>query len=221
MSDLMAGVLFDMDGTLFDSEKLWDISLEELATRLGGSLSLATRKSLVGSNLTETIELVHKDIGVEADPKESGEWLLRRTKELFVDGMEWKPGALDLITRVRDAGIPRALVTSTPRDLTDVALLNFPADSFPVVICGDEVTHTKPHPESYLSAAAQLGVDIHECVAIEDSPRGIASAEASGCAVVAVPSEVPVPPGPHRVVIDTLEGVTLDWLADVRRQLDR
>lgn len=217
----MAGVLFDMDGTLFDSEKLWDISLEELANKLGGSLSVATRKSLVGSNLAETIELVHDDLGVVADPRESGDWLLRRTKELFVDGMEWKPGAVDLITRVRDAGIPRALVTSTPRDLTEVALLNLPPGSFPVIVCGDEVTHTKPHPESYLTAATQLGVDIHECVAIEDSPRGIASAEAAGCAVVAVPSEVPVSPGPHRVVIDTLEGVTLDWLAGVRQQLGR
>jgi HAD superfamily hydrolase (TIGR01509 family) len=213
VSTRLAGVLFDMDGTLFDSEKLWDVSLDELAASLGGTLSTATRKSLVGSNLYESIDLVHKDLGVDADPERSGLWLLRRTKELFAEGLPWKPGAQQLLTAVRAAGVPRALVTSTHRELTDVALGNFPDGTFDVVICGDEVTHTKPHPESYLTAASRIGVAAADCVAIEDSPRGIASAEAAGCAVVAVPSEVPIDAGPRRVVIDSLVGVTVDWLA--------
>lgn len=221
VSARLAGVLFDMDGTLFDSEKLWDVSLDELAATLGGTLSAATRKSLVGSNLYESIDMVHQDLGVDADPERSGLWLLQRTKELFAQGLPWKPGAQDLLAAVRAAGVPRALVTSTHRELTDVALRNFPDGTFDVVICGDEVTHTKPHPESYLSAASRLGVDAMDCVAIEDSPRGIASAEAAGCAVVAVPSEVPIEAGPRRVVIDSLVGVTVDWLATLPGQLSR
>ncbi len=201
-----------MDGTLFDSEKLWDISLDELATQLGGTMSPELRRSLVGSNLYESVNLVHDGLGVVADPEESGDFLLRRTKELFGPDMEWKPGALDLIAAVRAEGLPTAVVTSTHRELTEVALRNFPPGSFDTVVCGDEVTHTKPHPESYLTAAERLGVDPRDCVAIEDSPRGIASAEAAGCAVVAVPSEVPVAPGEHRIVIESLTDVTVDWL---------
>ena len=218
-SGRLAAVLFDMDGTLFDSEKLWDISLDELAATLGGVLSPETRKALVGSNLYESIEQVHADLGVDADPVHSGEWLLRRTKELFAEGLPWKPGAQELLAAVRAADIPRALVTSTHRELTDVALGNFADGTFDVVICGDEVRQTKPHPESYLTAAARLGVAATDCVAIEDSPRGIASAEAAGCAVVAVPSEVPVSPGPQRVVIESLVGVTVPWLAGLPAQL--
>jgi HAD superfamily hydrolase (TIGR01509 family) len=211
----LAAVLFDMDGTLFDSEKLWDISLDDLAASLGGRLSPETRKALVGANLFESVTMVHADLGVTADPQVTGPWLLNRTKELFCEHLPWKEGALELVQAVRDAGIPAALVTSTHRDLTEVALRSFPPDTFGVVVCGDEVTHTKPHPESYLTAAARLGVDPADCVAIEDSPRGIASAEAAGATVVAVPSEVPVAPGPHRVVIDSLVGVTVDWLASL------
>lgn len=211
----LAGVLFDMDGTLFDSEKLWDVSLDELAASLGGRLSKATRQALVGSNLYESVTLVHKDLGIVADPTSSGEFLLRRTKELFAAGLPWKPGAQRLLADVQRAGLPMGLVTSTHRDLTDVALGNFPAGMFGVVVCGDEVTNTKPDPESYVTAAERLGLDPHSCVAIEDSPRGIASAEAAGCAVVAVPSEVPVPDGPGRIVVGSLEKVTVEWLQTV------
>jgi HAD superfamily hydrolase (TIGR01509 family) len=220
MTDYPAAVLFDMDGTLFDSEKLWDISLDELAAKLGGTLSQETRKALVGSNLYESVTMVHDDLGIVADPEESGQWLMRRTWELFAEGLPWKPGAQELVKAVVAAGIPRALVTSTQRPLTEVALRNyFPAGTFDVVVCGDEVTHTKPHPESYLTAAAGIGVTAADCVAIEDSPRGIAAAEAAGCAVVAVPSEVPVEAGPRRVVIPSLVGITVDWLAEVPTRL--
>lgn len=208
-----------MDGTLFDSEKLWDVSLAELADRLGGTLSAQQRAALVGSNLVDTISMVHEAFDVHAGAEESGRWLLARTKQLFADGMIFKPGALDLVAAVRAAGVPAAIVTSTPRDLTDVALQNFPAASFQASICGDEVTHTKPDPESYLLAAGRLGVPTMDSVAIEDSPRGIESAERAGCAVVAVPSEVPVPPGPHRVVVDSLVGVTVQWLGELPTRL--
>lgn len=207
-----AAVLFDMDGTLVDSEKIWDITLDELAAELGGQLSHATRQAMVGSNLYDSVVMVHDDLGVVADPETSGRFLLDRTREYFARGLPWQPGARDLLDAVRAAGLPTALVTSTFRDLVTVALRTIGPHYFDAVVTGDEVTHNKPHPESYLRAAALLGVEPGRCVAIEDSPTGSTSALRAGCTVLAVPSEVPVAPAPGLVLRDSLVGVTVDWL---------
>jgi HAD superfamily hydrolase (TIGR01509 family) len=206
-------VLFDMDGTLVDSEKIWDVTLDELATRLGGELSAPTRQAMVGSNLASSLQMLHDDLGIAAgDLDGDARWLLDRTKHYFGHGLPWQAGARELLDAVHAAGIPTALVTSTHRDLVDVALRSIGAHYFDVEVCGDEVSHNKPHPEAYLTAAALLGVAAVDCVAIEDSPTGIAAAEAAGCAVLAVPSEVPVPPGPLRTVRDSLVGVDVACL---------
>jgi HAD superfamily hydrolase (TIGR01509 family) len=213
-----AAVLFDMDGTLVDSEKIWDVTLDELAARLGGELSAPTRRAMVGSNLVTSVRMLHSDVGiVDGDLDRDGQWLLDRTKHYFGRGLPWQPGARELLDAVHAAGIPTALVTSTYRDLVDVALHSIGEHYFDVAVCGDEVTRNKPHPEAYLKAAALLGVAAEDCVAIEDSPTGIAAAEAAGCAVLAVPSEVPVPPGPLRTVRDSLAGVDVATLAGLLR----
>jgi HAD superfamily hydrolase (TIGR01509 family) len=209
-----AAVLFDMDGTLVDSEKIWDVTLDELAARLGGVLTAETRRAMVGSNLARSLSLLHADLGIEGgDLDGDGRWLLERTKDHFALGLPWQPGARELLDAVHAAGIPTALVTSTHRDLVDVALRSIGAHYFDVAVCGDEVTRNKPHPEAYLRAAELLGVAAGECVAIEDSPTGIAAAEAAGCAVLAVPSEVPVETGPLRTVRESLTGVDVAYLA--------
>jgi HAD superfamily hydrolase (TIGR01509 family) len=208
-----AAVLFDMDGTLVDSEKIWDVTLAELASRLGGELSAPARAAMVGSNLASALHLLHDDLGVvEGDLDSDSRWLLDRTKHYFTRGLPWQPGARELLEAVHAAGIPTALVTSTHRDLVDVALRSIGAHFFDIEVCGDEVSHNKPHPEAYLTAAAMLGAATGDCVAIEDSPTGISAAEAAGCAVLAVPSEVPVPPGPLRTVRESLQGVDVEYL---------
>ena len=97
---------------------------------------------------------------------------------------------MDLLAAVRAAGIPTALVTSTRRRLVEVALDTLGRDTFDAVVCGDEVTANKPDPAPYRMAAEALGVDIAGCVAIEDSPAGVASAQAAGATVLAVPCEI-------------------------------
>ncbi|MGH3930412.1 MAG: HAD family hydrolase, partial [Pseudonocardiaceae bacterium] len=134
-------------------------------------------------------------------------WLTDRTQELFSTDLRWRPGAQAALRAVHEAGITAALVTSTHRDLTDVALRHIGIEHFAATVCGDEVTRAKPHPEPYLRAAAQLGVDPAGCVAVEDSPIGAAAAVAAGCTVLVVPSEVPVDPGERRVLRDSLVGV--------------
>ena len=209
-----------MDGTLVDSEKLWDISLAELAVQLGGELAPAARAAMVGSNMARTLDLMFTALGRPTDPADlrwAARWLTDRTRELFSAGLPWRPGAQRALRAVRAAGVPAALVTSTHRDLTDVALRSIGPEYFDVTVCGDEVRNPKPHPEPYLFAAARLGVDPAACVAVEDSPTGTAAAVAAGCTVLVVPSEVPVEPGERRVLRDSLVGVDATVLGALTR----
>lgn len=214
----VAAVLFDMDGTLLDSEKIWDVALHELAASLGGVLTAEARTSMVGANLRHSVGIVHADVGaMDADERASADFLVRRTGELFATDLVFKPGALELLERLHAAAVPTALVTSTVRSLTETCLQFLGRQYFAVSVCGDEVEVPKPGAESYAKAARLLGVAAGDCVAIEDSPTGIASAEAAGCAVLAVPSEVPIAEASTRTVRASLVGVDLSVLGAVLR----
>lgn len=209
-----AAVLWDLDGTLLDSEKLWDIPLYELTEKLGGRLSAATRAAMVGTNVTRTLDLLYAEIGIRspsADQLADGAaWIDRRMAEVFRGDLPWRPGAEAALATVRAAGLPMALVTSTERNLTELALDTIGRSLFDATVCGDEVDgRNKPHPEPYLKAAALLGVKPADCVAVEDSPTGTASAAAAGCTVLVVPCEVPVEPGERRVFRESLDGLTV------------
>lgn len=204
----LAAVLFDMDGTLVDSEKVWDVGLNELAARYGAVLSPAARAAMVGTSMAESMTILHADLGQRwRDPAASVWWLEQRVKELFTEGLLWRPGARELLAAVRAAGLATALVTATPRHLVEVALGTLGAHNFDAVVCGDEVVHGKPHPMPYLSAATSLGVLVGNCVAVEDSPTGVASAKAAGAVVLAVPCELDLSHLVGVTVLETLVGV--------------
>jgi HAD superfamily hydrolase (TIGR01509 family) len=187
----LQAVLFDMDGTLIDSEKVWEVALNDLAESYGGVLTHQARIAMVGASSERTMEILLADLDQQwRDPVEGADWLDARVLGLFAAGLDWRPGAQELLARVRAAGLKTALVTNTRRALVEVALGTLGAHNFDLLVCGDEVPRTKPDPAPYLAAASGLGVDPAACVAIEDSPAGIASALAAGCAIVAVPNEV-------------------------------
>ena len=209
----LAAVLFDMDGTLVDSEPVWDRGLRELANSYGGELSADARVRMVGAGVPETMRILHDDIAQPwRDYAASVEWVETRVAELFAAGLVWRPGARALLAAVRAARVPTALVTATRRSLVDVALETIGSHSFDARICGDDVERGKPDPQPYVAAAAALGVDPRACVAIEDSPTGVASALAAGCVVVAVPGEAGVAARPGLVVLDSLEALDVDTL---------
>jgi HAD superfamily hydrolase (TIGR01509 family) len=212
--DIPAAVLWDLDGTILDSEKLWDIPLYELTEKLGGRLSQETRQAMVGTNVMVTMRLLYAEVGMpEPSPEEvadSAAWIDRRMAEVFRGELPWRPGAAEALAMVRDAGFRTALVTSTERHLVEIVLDTVGRHHFDVTICGDEVDgRNKPLPEPYLKACRLLDVDPADCVAIEDSPTGVSSAVAAGATVLVVPCEVEVDPGERRVIRTSLEGLTV------------
>ena len=211
-----AAVLFDMDGTLVDSEKVWEIALHELAARAGGALSQEARAAMVGSSMANSMRIFREDLGQPDRPEEPDvKWLTTRVFDLFREGLVWRPGAAELLRAVKLAGMPTALVTSTGRLLVEAALDTLGRENFDVVVCGDEVAMPKPDPEPYRTAAALLGVPIEKCVAIEDSPTGVASALASGAVVLAVPAELELPATDGVHLRRSLVGVDPDYLASL------
>ncbi|HEX2401605.1 MAG TPA: HAD family phosphatase [Mycobacterium sp.] len=216
----MQAVLFDMDGTLVDSEKLWDVSLAALYEELGGRLTPEVRASMVGGSAEDTMRTVYTDLGLELDPvamTDSIRWLHDYTADLFDHGLPWCDGAQELLEALAAEGTPMALVTNTQRELTDRALNSIGRQYFSATVCGDEVPRGKPAPDAYQRAAALLGLQPDVCLAIEDSVTGTAAAEGAGCPVLVVPNDVAVPRGPRRRHNSSLAEVAV---MDLRRVYD-
>ncbi|WP_405137063.1 HAD family hydrolase [Nocardia sp. NBC_01388] len=204
-------VLWDMDGTLLDSEKLWDIAVRELAGELGHEMDDAMRHALIGASGPNAMRIMFTGLGLDPTPAaitEAGEWIERRVIELFQDPVPWRPGAADALATMKAAGIPMALVTNTKRSLTEYGLDTLDRGYFHATVCADEVPEGKPAPDVYLRAAELLGVAPEHAVAIEDSPTGALAAEAAGCTVLVVPCEIAVPTAPGRTFRDSLVGLT-------------
>jgi HAD superfamily hydrolase (TIGR01509 family) len=152
-------------------------------------------------------------MGIDRTPHQIVEELLDGVVERVEVEVPWRPGARDLLTALREAGVPCALVTMSWRRFVEPVVRALPEGSFAALVCGDEVAHGKPHPEPYLRAADLLGFAPADTIAIEDSPTGATSAEAAGCRVLVVPSHVPVPTGARRVLRESLVGLEPQDLA--------
>ncbi|MDF2826058.1 MAG: Phosphorylated carbohydrates phosphatase [Mycobacterium sp.] len=219
----MRAVLWDMDGTLVDSEKLWDISMQALYERMGGVMSPEVRESTVGGSAQGVMRIVYDDLGLEHDAAamtESIDWLHVKTGELFAAGLPWQDGAHELLEALLAAEVPMALVTNTRRDLAEQALNSIGRQFFTVTVCGDEVEQGKPAPDPYLRAAELLGLDPAHCLAVEDSVTGTLSAETAGCPVLVVPNDVEVPSSPRRTHVSSLTDLTVDDLRAIHAELE-
>jgi HAD superfamily hydrolase (TIGR01509 family) len=211
----LQGVLFDMDGLIVDSEPLWFEVECAVMARLGGQWSEADQQALIGGSLPRTVSYLLERAAQPAGPDEIGRWLVEGMTALLMSRtLTMLPGAGELLAEVREAGIPHALVTSSERPVMDAVLLQL-GITFSATVCADDVTRSKPNPEPYLRAASLLGADPRHCVALEDSPNGVAAAEAAGCRMVAVPSLVPILAQPGRTVAASLSQVDLALLRNL------
>jgi HAD superfamily hydrolase (TIGR01509 family) len=211
----LAAVLFDMDGLLVDTEPLWFETETEVMARLGVQWTAQDQAALLGGSMEGSVAYMRAKATRPASPQDVERWLsegmLDRVRD---DRVEIRPGARELLTAVAAAGLPHALVTSSLRPFAE-AVLAGTGFRFPVTVCGNDVPTSKPDPAPYLFAAKLLEVAPARCVALEDSPNGVASATAAGCAVVAVPSFVDIPPAPGRLVVASLLDVSVATLRDL------
>ena len=205
-------VLFDMDGTLVDTEHLWWQAAAELATELGLTLAEPDIPDVLGRAVEHTAAHLHRSSGTGRTEADLAEHLGDRFAGKVTAEIVPRPGALALLGALRAAGVPTALVSASPRRVVDLVLAGLGGDWFTVTLAAEDTEHTKPAPDPYLAAARLLGLDPTACVAVEDTPTGVASARAAGCAVLAVPSTVPIAAAPGVTLLDSLKHADLELL---------
>ena len=217
VTDGLAAVLFDMDGLLVDTEPLWFETETEVMERLDAPWTKEDQAALLGGSMERSVayllaKAARPGSPAPATPAEIERWMLDGILRRAAAGrVTVLPGVRELLAEVAAAGLPYALVTSSQREFAEAVLagIGFP---FPVTVCAEDVSATKPDPAPYLLAAKLLDADPGRCVALEDSPNGVAAATAAGCLVVAVPSFVAIPPAPGRLVVTSLRDITLATL---------
>ena len=192
----LQAVLFDMDGTLVDTEPYWIAAEYALVESFGGTWSDEHAHALVGNALIDSAVYIREHGGVALDPAVIVDRLLDEVVLAARGGDPVAPGARELLAELAERGVPCALVTMSYARLAETMTDQLPPGTFAAVVTGDQVNDGKPHPEAYLTAAARLGAEPAYCVAIEDSPTGIASAEAAGCVVLGVPHHVKIDAAP-------------------------
>jgi HAD superfamily hydrolase (TIGR01509 family) len=204
---LPAAVLWDMDGTLVDTEPYWIAAEHAIVEEHGGTWNDEFAHQLVGNDLMVSAEFIRDNSPITWSPERIIHELLDRVIAQVEEHVPWRPGALDLLEDLAQHEVPTALVTMSWRSLADAVLEGLPGAGFTALVTGDEVAHGKPHPEPYIAACRMLEVSPAYCVAIEDSPTGVRSAVAAGVPTLAVPHVVPVPVQRGAVQAASLQGI--------------
>ncbi|MBP1231468.1 HAD superfamily hydrolase (TIGR01509 family) [Arthrobacter sp. PvP102] len=219
---LLKAALWDMDGTIVDTEPYWIEAEHALVAAHGGQWSHAQAMQLVGQSLVFSAGVLQK-AGVKLEAREIIDSLTARVVSKVRKSVPWRPGARELLDQLHEAGIRCALVTMSEGPLAREVVAALPKPYFEFLVTGDTVTNGKPHPEAYLKAVELLqqgdsALTIADCVALEDSAPGVAAAMAAGVATVAIPHIVPLPDDPARATWHSLEGRTV---ADLQQLVAR
>ncbi len=211
---MIRAVVFDLDGVLIDSEQVWDDIREALAHERGGRWHEGAQRDMMGMSSPEWSRYMHERIGLAEPPEEINRIVVERMLERYAEGPPWLPGAIDAVRRLA-ADFVLGLASSSNRELIDRVLeAGGIAACFRATASSEEVAAGKPAPDVYLEVARRLGVDPHECTAIEDSHNGIRSAKAAGMRCVAIPN-AHFPPGEATAEADAVVASLAELRPDV------
>lgn len=192
---MLQGVLFDMDGLMFDTERLGREGWLHAAARLGIVIPEQVMSDMRGTGVERCREIFNGAVPGGLYDKAHEIRLAYAEKQIDRDGVLVKPGLRELLEYLRQENIPAVLATSTGRDRAERYLeLTGVRDCFTAAVCGPEAKRPKPAPDIFLAAAAAVGADPARCVVLEDSPNGLRAARAAGCRAVVVPDLTPAPP---------------------------
>ena len=210
----MSAILFDMDGTIIDSEPLWLQAEIQVMAELGCHWDEQDQINCLGGPMERTEKYMQDRSGNVKPYGYFGQRLNEVMKLKFVKDLELIPNALELITKSKEAGLKTALVTASGRELMTSALTRFPENSFDIAISRDDVANSKPHPEPYLMAAERLKVRIDECLVLEDSMTGVRAGLDSGAQVVAISHIISIASEKNLRVISNLSEITFKQLVE-------
>lgn len=189
-----AAIFWDMDGTLIDSEPLWEVATYELSELLGRRLTPEKRAETVGGSFAHTLGVCADWAGVTLDNEEAAALKMRtyeRMGQLLSGSLKPNPGVTELLESLKQTGVPMLVTTNTERVLADYCIDAVGRHFFDDSITGDEVPRGKPAPDMYVEAARRVGKNPEDCLVFEDSWAGMSAGAAAGCKVLGLATEVP------------------------------
>lgn len=223
---ILKAALWDMDGTIVDTEPYWIEAEYALVAAHGGEWSHEQALQLVGQSLVFSAGIL-QEAGVEMSRRDIIDTLTAQVIGRVRETVPWRPGARELLEQMHAAGIRCALVTMSEGPLAREIVASLPRPYFEYLVTGDTVSRGKPDPEAYLKAIELLQhndpeLTADDCVALEDSEPGVAAAVASGAVTVAIPHIMTLAEDPRHAMWDTLEGrsvADLEQLVERRRRI--
>lgn len=216
----VAAVVFDLDGTLIDTEHLWDEVRRGLAAADGRPWPDGTTAAMLGMSTPEWSRYLVETVGIDGTPEQAAQRTIAGMLEHYRGGLPVLPGAVAAVQRMYEATGLLGAATSSPRVLLDAALAELGvAELFAATVSTEEVAAGKPAPDGYAECCRRLGVEPRRAVAVEDSANGIRSALNAGIAVVAIPPHFHPPPADvltrASAVLDDLDGLTAGLLSEL------
>lgn len=209
-----AAILWDMDGTIVDTEPYWILAETEIAQSFGASWGHEDGLAVVGQGLPFTATRL-QERGVALDLDVIIQTLTSRVLEQLEGSIPWRPGAPELLSELQELGIEQALVTMSIERMASRMAELIPGTPMSVIVSGDHVLRSKPDPEAYLLAAKRLGVNIEECVALEDSPSGCVSAHDAGAVTIGIPHMVSLENVPMTATLPSLLNVNAEQILSI------
>jgi HAD superfamily hydrolase (TIGR01509 family) len=214
-SDFFDAIFFDMDGLTINSEPQWLEAEIELTAPHGYTWTTEDQAACLGGPLWRVGQYM-SDV---CNGAKDGPYFHNAIVDLMATKVrnfaDFMPGAKSLLGQLSEASIPLALVSASPRIIVDAALSHVQPTPFRMTISSDDVKETKPNPEGYLKAASLLGVDIANCLILEDSATGVKAAQASGARVIAVPHLVKIAEDAQTKIVHSLEELSFEKLKEL------